>query len=132
MIRSLLFSMQAEPLVTYIIRDPNFKGVDVKDENWDEMLSVCWWHCFLNWQSKLSGLVDKVIEEFGKASSGSKLNIKTIGLSTQTRDNGEELNMKFTNDSERLLGIPFGFEWMEMNIGSDWLKNEFKDSTSEK
>ena len=50
----------------------------------------------------------------------------------QTRDTGEELNIKFTTDSERLLGIPFGFGWMEMNIGSDWLKNEFKDSTSEK
>ena len=134
---ALLYIIQAEPLVTYIRRDPTFKGVNVKDENEVSIQVKCCQYVddtvfLLNDQNSVALWIN-VIEELGEA-SGSKLNKnKTIGLNMQNKDNGEELNMKFTTDSEKLLGIPVGFR---VNGDEHWKrlikKNEFWDSTLEK
>ena len=110
---ALLYIIQAEPLVTYIRKDPNFKGVNVKDENEVSTEVKCCQYVddtvFLLDDQNSVALWINVIEEFGVA-SGSKLNKnKTIGLSMKNRDHGEGLNIKFTTDSEKLLGIPVGF-----------------------
>ena len=117
---ALLYIIQAEPLVTYIRKDPTFKGVNAKDENEISTEVKCCQYVddavfLLNDQNSVALLIN-VIEEFGEASGSKLYKNKTIELSMQNRDN-EELNIKFTTDSEKLLDIPVGFR---VNADEHW------------
>ena len=116
---ALLYIIQAEPLFAYIRNNNDFEGIRLGDQR--IIVKGCQYvddSVLLPNKKNTAPLWINAVKEFGKA-SGSTLNmIKTVGLRTNSHDD-PDIPIKFTSDSEKLLGIPVGYQ---INKDEHWDK----------
>ena len=105
---ALLYIIQAEPLFAYIRNNNDFEGIGLGDQ------SIIVKGCQYVDDSVLLPNKKKTAPLWINAGkvSRSKLNMtKTVGLRTNDATHDDpDIPIKFTSDSEKLLGIPVGYQ----------------------